>query len=234
MSESTLREQELPSWAVPMKGESVRAFNAWCCYRDLPPEVRSLDRAWRVSRGDRKGNISKRAPGRWRFWSVRYSWRQRALAYDGITAQRAVLAEMQKMESEGAARAERRLRAEESLLEVAEAFQKHLGDLLAHPLERDREELSLDDLAKILKMYHTFVSTLVPLSESVQAVVGNACAPGGGGHPLRNPNTRPVDDATAALVARVADEMEKVLFGQEKRAQGAPEDQEVRAEPAPG
>jgi len=79
-------------------GESAQAYAAFRVYRDMGA-ARSLDAAWRVSKGDQKSN----APGRWRDWSTRWSWVERATAYDKHLAD----IEQQKREQAVAAEAEK-------------------------------------------------------------------------------------------------------------------------------
>ncbi len=72
----------------PMEGESARAFEAFEHYRRLPPEERSLQRAWE-DYWNRPGNAlqrSKKSSGRpyghWTRWMSKWRWQERALAWD--------------------------------------------------------------------------------------------------------------------------------------------------------
>jgi hypothetical protein len=65
-----------------MRGESGRAYAAFCVYRDLG-DHRSLNAAWRDQLPqNRAATIGKRCPGQWQLWSSRFEWVKRALAYD--------------------------------------------------------------------------------------------------------------------------------------------------------
>jgi hypothetical protein len=55
------------------KGETSRAYEAFCVYRDLGPSQRSL-----VNTGRKLGKVSRTMDG----WSVKYRWVQRSQAYD--------------------------------------------------------------------------------------------------------------------------------------------------------
>src|SRR5215469_16904101 len=60
-------------------GESMPAYLAFVVYRDMRGE-RSIDAAYRASRGPQVG--TKRASGRFKDWSQKYDWKERAEAYD--------------------------------------------------------------------------------------------------------------------------------------------------------
>ncbi len=67
-------------------GETTRAFAAFVIYSRLPVHERSIDAAWRVSKGG-QGRIDKRAPGRWRTWATNNNWVARSAAYDEYLAE---------------------------------------------------------------------------------------------------------------------------------------------------
>ncbi len=58
------------------KGESIKAYRAFCVYRDLGPD-RSIAKALQISDG--AGTAKER---RWEGWSARFDWVARARAYD--------------------------------------------------------------------------------------------------------------------------------------------------------
>src|SRR2546429_3005733 len=73
---------------TPEPHESARAFAAFCRYRDLGPG-RSVAAAWNAYQATKgaKGTIDvvqqrSRPSGRWNFWSSKFHWVDRALAYD--------------------------------------------------------------------------------------------------------------------------------------------------------
>src|SRR6516225_5535833 len=75
----------MPSPWDPWPGESAKAYAAFCLYRDLGPR-RSLDAASRSYHGsERQGSPGKRPPrasGTIRRWAQRWSWLDRARAWD--------------------------------------------------------------------------------------------------------------------------------------------------------
>ena len=74
-----------PLWER-MAGEPVKAYAAFCVYRDLGPN-RSIDKAYWSTREQHENG--KRASRRWTMWSSAYSWRSRAEAWDAhLDAQR--------------------------------------------------------------------------------------------------------------------------------------------------
>ena len=88
-------------------GESPQAYNAFECYRRLPPEERSLQRAWQGhcnrpgQARERRGKEPGGPPGHWTRWSTRWRWYERVLAWDQeVTA----LARDQELERELKAR----------------------------------------------------------------------------------------------------------------------------------
>jgi hypothetical protein len=59
------------------EGESMKAYTAFCTYRDLG-SARSLIKAERATKGLQTSNVS----GRWRQWSTDHEWKKRAQDYD--------------------------------------------------------------------------------------------------------------------------------------------------------
>lgn len=62
--------------------ESSKAYEAFLCYLNLSPKVRSVDRAFRVNKNLDHSDSRIRADAGWRSWSIRNKWLERALAYD--------------------------------------------------------------------------------------------------------------------------------------------------------
>lgn len=86
---------QVPIGPERLAGESPRAYQAFCTYRDLGP-VRSIDRAWKRYCADLgKDGASDRRPGNWADWSRKYSWVERAKSHDNLidAEQRAANAE---------------------------------------------------------------------------------------------------------------------------------------------
>ena len=66
-------------------GESPKAYRAFCIYRDMPPEFRSLRAvADRYYGGAGGGTVTKRlrVPGQIQKWSIQWRWVERARAWD--------------------------------------------------------------------------------------------------------------------------------------------------------
>lgn len=81
-----------------LKGESSRAYAAFCRYRDLGPE-RSFDRAWKRFCADQgKDRGSGRRPGHWAAWSTKFNWVERAEEHDDLVdmARRSAEAEQRR------------------------------------------------------------------------------------------------------------------------------------------
>ena len=60
------------------EGETPAQYKAFSIYRDL--DGRSIDKAYRVLKGDTEG--TKKAPTRWKEWSVKNEWVDRVATYD--------------------------------------------------------------------------------------------------------------------------------------------------------
>ena len=64
-------------------GENVKAYHAFCHYRDLPPAERSIKRAMNDHRKTCQGKSGDReASGRWEHWSRTFGWTDRASIHD--------------------------------------------------------------------------------------------------------------------------------------------------------
>ncbi len=65
-------------------GEPTKAFAAFCAYRDLPPDVRSISSAWEAASGQKahRTRTGPRAPRQWHAWSAKHAWVARAAAWD--------------------------------------------------------------------------------------------------------------------------------------------------------
>jgi hypothetical protein len=78
------------SWEQALPDETPKAWAAFCSYRDLPPEERGVDQAYRDqcaqsaelkgTGGRKKG--TRRAPRHWWNWARRFDWLERAQEYD--------------------------------------------------------------------------------------------------------------------------------------------------------
>lgn len=66
-----------------LEGETAKAYAAFCIYRDLPPQTRSIKRANNISRG-RPTDSTEEASGLFTKWASEHQWRTRAEAYDAI------------------------------------------------------------------------------------------------------------------------------------------------------
>lgn len=62
-----------------MEGESVKAFDACICYIKLPPNERSVLKAFKVRTGR---SDAKQATSSWKDWSKQFDWKGRAERYD--------------------------------------------------------------------------------------------------------------------------------------------------------
>ncbi len=64
--------------------ETPKAFAAFCAYRDMPPETRSIRHAWEAVRGQapRQTGTGPRAARQWHDWSAKYGWVARSAAWD--------------------------------------------------------------------------------------------------------------------------------------------------------
>ncbi len=112
-----------------LKEESYPAYRAFLVYRDLGP-ARSIDSAWRKHQAKRKGN----APGNWNDWCRKFSWVDRASAYDTHLLeieQKAFEREYAKL---AARRARFELRAQELLEDQVERIDKVLKKAESAPI----------------------------------------------------------------------------------------------------
>jgi hypothetical protein len=114
--------------------ESARAYAAFCKYRDLGAEIRSIDRAYRVGRDQ----TTERAPRRWFHWSQAFDWAKRVKAWDEH------LAAVNQAEKEQAAKreaqewAERRRQLRERKWRMSGTFLDRAESVLRLPLVRTR------------------------------------------------------------------------------------------------
>jgi hypothetical protein len=81
-------------WEIQSPDETSKAFAAFCSYRNLPANMRSIDAAWRRVRSSEldpndpeqlrelTALPKTRAPKTWRDWSVKNEWVYRTLAWD--------------------------------------------------------------------------------------------------------------------------------------------------------
>ena len=80
------------------EGETAKAFAAFCAYRDLPPESRSIRAAGEASTGQKalRTRTGPRAATAWHVWAADYAWAARAAAWDAELDRRAT-AEIARM-----------------------------------------------------------------------------------------------------------------------------------------
>lgn len=70
-----------------MEGETPKAYEAFCCYKDLGVE-RTVIAAYSVYKGGVPGDIQGRPPGFFRTWSERFDWPERAQSFDDAARKR--------------------------------------------------------------------------------------------------------------------------------------------------
>ena len=75
----------LPSWQTSVAGETSRAFEAFCAFRDAGP-TRAITAVYRQRTGK---DQAKQASGEWNNWAERFHWRERAEVYDAHVAETA-------------------------------------------------------------------------------------------------------------------------------------------------
>lgn len=61
------------------KGETDKAFAAFCAFRDMPPSERNVADAYRAWKSKPK---AKQASGYFRQWSIKWNWYERTSAFD--------------------------------------------------------------------------------------------------------------------------------------------------------
>lgn len=66
----------------PLDNESDKAYAAFCAYRDMPPDERSIEVAYNARKSNERATKGLATSGRWVKWSTDYSWVERAKAYD--------------------------------------------------------------------------------------------------------------------------------------------------------
>lgn len=88
MSESLLFEK-LPE-------ETLKAYEAFVVFSDLPPDQRSVAAAYRLKTGR---GAAKQAPGYWFGWHKDYNWESRASAKDNWKRQQNLVAQAEQIKS---------------------------------------------------------------------------------------------------------------------------------------
>ena len=80
----TVMVDEVPALWERQQGESAKAFAAFCAYRDLPAERRSVREAYRAAGGQKvvRTGSGLKAPRTWRDWCGANAWQARAAAWD--------------------------------------------------------------------------------------------------------------------------------------------------------
>jgi hypothetical protein len=117
--------------------ESSKAYAGFCAYRDLPPNERSIDAAYRLySGGKNEGrNGLKRAPGYFREWSKHHDWVMRARVFDDwreMIRREAVEKHDRQAELD---REQRRDRLRDRQLALAEQAADQLAQMLKWPIQ---------------------------------------------------------------------------------------------------
>lgn len=74
--------------------ETAKQYQAFCIYREMPTDTRSIDAAYCAARGYQAG--SRRATFRWFNWSRSNDWVKRAAAYDDYRREQERIAEEQE------------------------------------------------------------------------------------------------------------------------------------------
>jgi hypothetical protein len=159
----------------------MKAFAAFCCYRDLSPRERSLRRVADLLYGDRGATKGRRksVPGAIQRWASRFAWLERAAAWDEERERLAREAEVEAIKAmrerhakEAVALQERalaRLRA----LDPAELSPR---DVLAFIVEATKlERISRGQPETIAEQRDTWVEAVI---EAWQARKRQAGAPG--------------------------------------------------------
>ena len=74
----------MPALWERQPGETAKAFAAFCAYRDLPAERRSVREAYVAAGRPQPGHNQavRSAPGTWREWASHNAWATRAEAWD--------------------------------------------------------------------------------------------------------------------------------------------------------
>jgi hypothetical protein len=130
-------------------GESPQAWEAFKIYRDLG-QGRSIDRAYQIYLGHH--GSTKRASGRFKGWSVKHDWVDRAQAWDDYLelVRRKAVEDYER--STGTNSARKSLRVQEELLEVKGQLVKKLRQMAEWPLERVVTES--DDEGNVTHVHH--------------------------------------------------------------------------------
>lgn len=100
------------------RDESVKAYRAFCVYRDLGPE-RSLDRVAEILYPTKEGQKGRKraATGRLQEWSSRHRWVERARAHDAEAAH----IDREAWEQEQREMAKKRVRVSHRMLDLVAA-----------------------------------------------------------------------------------------------------------------
>jgi hypothetical protein len=115
-------------------GESRQAFAAFQAYRDLGPG-RSVDAAYRAARGPHEDHArTTRATKRWRLWTARWRWAERASAWDAHLDDEARLAQEDAVRRDAEALAERRRLQREREIAVGDRLLQRAEEMLQFPL----------------------------------------------------------------------------------------------------
>lgn len=122
-------------------GESRQAFGAFVLYRDLG-EARTIDDAFRLHAGHDPGIYG--ASGHWRRWAVRWSWVERARAWDSHLDGQRRAAQEEAARADGERLAEERRKQRATELEMGAQLIEKARQMLTLPVvevttERDSE-----------------------------------------------------------------------------------------------
>tara|TARA_B100000686_G_scaffold248302_1_gene258034 strand:+ start:202 stop:789 length:588 start_codon:yes stop_codon:yes gene_type:complete len=127
------------------EGETVKAYEAFCIYRDLG-SGRSLLKAWRQQDGN---EAATKTPGKITKWSSQWSWSSRAEAWDRHRAK------VKKEEEEAARKAEQRAIIDERIdakRERIRAAQKLMQKGLDLLDELDPEQAAWRDVVNMIRV----------------------------------------------------------------------------------
>lgn len=138
---------ERPALWERQRGESVRAFHAFTLYRDLPPRERSLRRVAGLLYGDTRATNGRRksVPGRIQAWATRWSWAERAAAWDAELERHARNAAIEAIE-------EMRRRHAQEAVALQERALKRLREMRPEELSPRDVLLFIVEAAKLERM----------------------------------------------------------------------------------
>lgn len=143
--------------------EPMKAYLAFQWYIFLPPESRSVDAAYNASQQHQEG--TKKAPGSWKNYSLKYDWVERANLYDDHLNARQFFLQEDASREYAEARARRAEFLERKENEVAEKLFKLAEEMLAHPLKK---AVAKDDKGNVFEI-HPVKWTLASLPRVVEA-----------------------------------------------------------------